>query len=290
MAQYNYWEQLAGLHNGLEFPDVYGTMNAHPTLMPKGPITWLYNYESLLFVDKYAGELRNPATAPGVWIALRGFYFENYFAAVFMKRWIGNYEGGIIHTNLADSVALYGFDYAEQSGLVAPIVKRSSSTPNWAADLTSCQAKYDDLHCEAARQTPNYYIGQVGSTYEFSYAPVDLGLVKWCGTDMFCTGTATRTETMLWARRTNAAPILLDVNNAFASSITATVTIRVVYLDQGSGQWKLDVDGVTRATISRTGSNYWKEVSVNAPPGNLDIELVRVSGTEPIFHMVEVER
>lgn len=291
LGMYNYWELLANLHNGLEFSSVYGTSKAHPTLQPKGPISYLPNREAIEFVNHYVGEMRNPATAPGVWIAFRGYYFEDNWSSVFMKRWVGNYEYGIVQSNLADSAALYGLSYTEQAGLVNPVVERNSASPDWALDLVDCLEKYNVRECEPARQNPTLALGLLGSVYRFTYPVSDLGIVRWCGTNMFCIGgTATRTETMLWARATKNVPILLDVDDAFSASLNDPVTVRVVYLDQGSGSWELIADGVERLHVNKAGSNLWKEIEVTVPAGALDLALDPLGDGNDIFHMVEIKR
>jgi hypothetical protein len=290
IGQYSYWEALANLHMGVEFIGTYGKSNAHNDLQPKGPVSWEPNQEIMVFADKYAGELRNPATAPGVWIAFRGGYFEENFSAVFMKRWIGNYEGGIQQLSVQDSVALYGLDHVEGNGQVNPIIKRSKAV-DWSAEIDLCLQKFSVRECEPAYQAPDLFLGETNGVKQYAYQTSDLGTVRWCGTDMFCVGgTATRTEKMPWARRTNGQPIRLDINGTFAASLTGPVQVRVVYLDQGKGNWSLTADGSNVLTVTKTGTNLWREATVSVPAGALDLALDPLGDGDDIFHLVEVMR
>lgn len=290
MGQYSYWEALANLHIGIEFMGTYGNSNAHSVLQPKGPVSWQPNQETMLFADKYTGELRNPATAPGVWIAFRGGYFEENFSALFMKRWIGNYEGGIQQLRIQDSAALYGLSYTQGGEQVNPVIKRSAA-PDWLNEIVLCLNKFSERECEPVYQFPDLFIGEVDGVKQYAYVPSNLGTIRWCGADMFCEGgTATRIETMPWARRTMGQPIRMDINNAFAASLTGPVQIRVVYLDQGSGRWSLVADGINLLTVTKGGTNTWKEVRVSALAGALDLALNPLGDGDDIFHLVEILR
>src|SRR5690606_13812755 len=132
-------------------------------------------------------------------------------------------------------------DHGQGQGQVNPIIKRDKNKPiNWPADLTLCLKKYSARECEPAYQVPDLYIGEKNGMKEYAYKKSNLGTVRWCDTDMFCSsGTATRTETMPWARRTNGQPMRFDINDAFAASLSGSVTVRIVYLDQGNGKWSL---------------------------------------------------
>ncbi|MCC6456680.1 MAG: hypothetical protein IT328_17125 [Caldilineaceae bacterium] len=290
LGQYSYWEALANLHMGVEFIGTYGTNRSHSALQPKGPVSWIPNQEAMIFADKYAGEQRNPAASPGVWIAFRGGYFEDNFSNVYMKRWIGNYEGGIQQVRVQDSVALYGLSHVEGNGQVNPIVKRSKAV-DWPSEMTLCLKKYTQRECDPAYQPPDLFLGEKNGFKEYAYKTTDLGTVRWCEADMFCVGgTATRTEKMPWARRTNGQPIRLDINDAFAASLTGPVQIRVIYLDQGSGQWSLLADGNSVLTVTKSGTNLWREATVSVPAGALDLALDPLGDGDDIFHLVEVTR
>src|SRR5690606_17311478 len=121
----------------------------------------------------------------------------------------GNYENRIIQTNIADSTVLYGLGYAQGMGHVAPIVVRTSP-PDWRAEYEMCRQKFSERECAPALQPPDNLI-QASGDLRYTYQTSDLGVVQWCGGDLFCNdGNPTRTETMLWARRTNGQPIRLD--------------------------------------------------------------------------------
>jgi hypothetical protein len=87
----------------------------------------------------------------------------------------------------------------------------------------------------------------------------------------------------------------------FAKSKTNACAVRIVYLDRGSGVWNLVYDAAQpkkAKTVKCRNSGAWKELTVDIPDGvfanNLpeksDIALEYVSGTDTIFHMVEVIR
>ncbi len=171
-----------------------------------------------------------------------------------------------------------------------PIIKRDKAI-NWAGEMTLCLQKYTQRECEPAAQAPDLYIGETSGVKQYAYQKSDLGTVRWCEADMFCDGgTATRTETMPWARRTNGQPMRLDINDAFAASLNGTVTVRVVYLDQGSGKWALIADGNSVLTVTKSGSNLWKEAFVTVPAGALDLALDPLGDGDDIFHLLEVMR
>jgi hypothetical protein len=81
------------------------------------------------------------------------------------------------------------------------------------------------------------------------------------------------------------------------------VLVRVVYFDQGTGQWELAYDAVDdpqkRAlTVRKTNSGLWKEISVTIKDGcfshrgphQADLMLVNPDAEDDIFHMIELRR
>jgi hypothetical protein len=81
------------------------------------------------------------------------------------------------------------------------------------------------------------------------------------------------------------------------------VTIRVVYLDEGTGQWalKYDAQGEIQKTayiVTKTNSGRWKEQTVTIDdgyfgdrgPNKADLALVSLDGEDDTFHMIEVTR
>jgi hypothetical protein len=126
---------------------------------------------------------------------------------------------------------------------------------------------------------------------------------------MFCTngGTPTRTEPMLWARRTNAqggSPYMrFDLDNAYAQSLGGNARIRIVYLDQGTGAWELRYDSTadgnkSAIVVRKQNTNTWKEVVVdvndaafaNRQEGATDLSVYNMGDDDDTFHLIEVTR
>jgi hypothetical protein len=81
------------------------------------------------------------------------------------------------------------------------------------------------------------------------------------------------------------------------------VTLRVVYLDQGTGTWSLLYDAVdspnrTAIAVTNTDSGRWKEQIVTLNDGYFgnradnasDLVLAHVAGDDTTFHMIELTR
>jgi hypothetical protein len=81
------------------------------------------------------------------------------------------------------------------------------------------------------------------------------------------------------------------------------VTVRVVYLDEGTGEWALAYDAKdgswkTAQSVQKTGSGQWKEAAVtlndaafaNRGPHKADLALESRDGQDDTFHMIEITR
>lgn len=308
LAQYTYWEVLAALHNGVEFIGIYSKNRYSPSLQPKGPVNYAENWEALSFGERYAGHYRNPAASPGAWIALRGGYPEDNFGGViYPRRTWTNYEYMITQYRPQDSVALYT-NLAEAKDMALPNVKRLTKQP-WTDEVPLCKKTVAAAMCDQISPVPTQYLRFANSYHEYTYGTNDLGKVAYCGTDMFCAnaGSATRTESILWARRTNGAggtpTMRFQVNDSFAQSLGGRAHVRIVYLDQGSGQWELRYDSTSGAdksalVVKKTNTNQWKEVVVNLQDvafsnrqeGGTDLSLYNKGDDDDTFHMIEVVR
>lgn len=310
LAQYNYWEILAALHSGIEFIGIYGNNKFSPDLQPKGAISYQENQEALSFGGTYAGTYREPATAPGAWIALRGGYPEDRFGGkVFARHMWTNYEFLIRQYKPQDSVFLFSQDQPDDVlDKIVPTIIRSNR--GFGRDeIVACEKEFSPRECEYLWQFPDKYIGKSKGSHYFSYQTSDLGQVLICGEAMFCANPAdaTRTEAMMWARRTNGesgSPTMrFDLNDSFALSLGGRAKIRVVYLDQGEGRWELRYDSKSGAeksalVVQKQNSNLWKEVVVeledarftNGQEGKTDISLFNMDDDDDIFHMIEVTR
>jgi len=89
----------------------------------------------------------------------------------------------------------------------------------------------------------------------------------------------------------------------FSKQPNKGVTVRVVYLDKGTGKWSLQYNGKdgnvkTASTVSNTNSGNWKEINVEINDGRFtgkgpkgaDLMLNNESKEDAYFHMVELMR
>jgi|Deesub1362A_J573_1020465.scaffolds.fasta_scaffold04181_2 hypothetical protein len=316
LAQSNYWEILANLNAGIEFIGIYGTNRADPDLAPKGAISLPENQPAFEFAARYAGTYRDPARAPGAWIALRGWYAEyNWGSNPHHDRVWTNYQSLMRQYRPQDSIPLFGVERGATDGRVGgmwhklyPVVHRSTPPP-WDDEAQCRERGFPD--CEYLQRYPEVYLGT--SSYDnkemYVFPLTDLGQVLYCGTQAFCQdpGRATRAEPMIWARQTDGAnghpAMYFDLDDRFAQSLNGQALIRVVYLDRGIGSWQLRYDGpagpqTVALTMQKTDTGLWKEVLVpvedalfaNRGPGGTDLALHSMGDDDDIFHMVEVQR
>lgn len=105
-----------------------------------------------------------------------------------------------------------------------------------------------------------------------------------------------------FARATNVTAgkrtFYLRVDNAFVSSLAATATVKVTYLDEGSGDWQLRWNGGS-ATTSKTASGNWRTATFSIPKSGMNGSLaassdlllsVPTGAEDTTFHMVEILR
>lgn len=95
-----------------------------------------------------------------------------------------------------------------------------------------------------------------------------------------------------------------DVDDRFLSANTDdTVTLKVIYLDQGSGKFSVRYDATsdpdkTAATIAKANSGRWLNKSIliadgeftNKGPRNSDFSLVGEDVEDHVFHMIEIAK
>jgi hypothetical protein len=98
-----------------------------------------------------------------------------------------------------------------------------------------------------------------------------------------------------------------DIDDRFfldrALSGAYPITIRVVYLDTGTGTWSVLYDAVDGSdkpaiTVTNTDTGRWKEQTVTLSDGYFgnraenasDIILAHVAGDDTTFHMIELTR
>lgn len=307
-GQYTYWEVLAMLHAGVEFIGLYGTNAFDPTLQPQGAAGAAYNRAALRFAARYAGHYRQPAAAPGAWVALRGYYPVNRWGdSLYMRHLWTNYEFLMCQLRPQDSQALYGLAYTEKGyDMPNPTVERGVQQP-WPDEVAVAAARFGPDLAAYLQQPPPVYVGLNGKLHQYAYAQTDLGVVAWQGETIFAEPGVTpdRTERMLWARQTLPArggELHFAVHPDFAASLRGKATLRVVYLDRGTDQWSVRYDsptGVrTAGTVTKTNSNRWREVRWTVPDARLqradrtqgDVILSDHGDGADIFHLVEVLR
>jgi hypothetical protein len=309
VGQYTYWEVLAALHSGIEFIGLYGTNRTAPQLQPKGPVGFVENSEALAFGERYAGHLRNPARSPGAWVALRGGYPEERWSNnLHQVRIWTNYEFLLTQYRPQDSVPLFGVANSGNEEDTIPVATRNHAQP-WPDEVTLCANRYAAAECDYLHNQPSILLGQNNGRFQYTYAPSDLGQVASCSSDLFCDNPAsmTRQERMLWARRTDMQSgrnvMRFALNDQFATTLNGRAVVRVVYLDQGNGQWELRYDGADAAeqsaiVIRKQNSNRWKEVLVklndvrfaNRQEGGTDLTLDNMGDDDDTFHLIEVSR
>ncbi len=311
LAQYTYWEILMALHAGVEFLGIYGSNPAAPAAQPGGAMGFVENREVLLFGDRYAGAMRNPASSPGAWVALRGGYPEERFGSnLHQVRIWTNFSNLMRQHRPQDSVALFGLSHTVEQNSpmsITPVVNRSSRHP-LAEDLALCRQLYADSECEFIEQQPDLLLNSSGRL-EYTFRETDLGQVLYCGTDAFCEdrGAATRSEPMFYARRTDSAnghpAMRFDLDDRYALSLGNRAAVRVVYLDRGNDTWALQYDSQgardkQARVVQKTNSNLWKEVVIqlddvrfeNRQEGDTDLALDSLGDGDDIFHLIEVVR
>lgn len=310
LGQYTYWEVLAALHSGVEFIGLYGTNKTSPQLQPKGVISFVENGEALAFGERYAGYLRNPSQSPGAWIALRGGYPEDRWSDnIHQVRVWTNYDFLITQLRPQDSVPLFGAENAgDELRSTVPVVSRTAPQP-WTDEVTICTNRYSAAECEFLYDQPPVLLGQSNGRYQYTFGQSDLGQVLFCAGNIFCNDppAVTRSEAMLWARRTdkqNGHNVMrFDIHDQFASSLNGRATIRIVYLDQGNGKWELRYDGATAVEqsaliLQKQNTNHWKTLILplndvrfaNRQEGGADLTLYNMGDDDDIFHLVEVTR
>ncbi len=310
LTQYTYWEILASLHYGIEFIGIYGNNKFWPDLQPKGAVSYRENQEALEFGEQYAGHYRNPASSPGAWIAFRGSYPEDRFGEkIYARHMWTNYEFLLTQYRPQDSIFLFGVEQPRGGAdMIAPMITRSLQN-HLQDEMAACEKDFTPRECEYLWQQPDEYIGEKDGSHYYKYRTTDLGQVTFCGEKMFCTNPSkiTRTEPMLWARRTNGVAgypsMRFNLNDTFARSLGGSAKVRVVYLDQGHGRWELRYDSVfssekSAIIVQKSNSNHWQEIVIELPDvrfinrqeGGTDLTLYNMGDDDDIFHLIEVMR
>jgi hypothetical protein len=106
----------------------------------------------------------------------------------------------------------------------------------------------------------------------------------------------------IWAIQTHGQPIYLDLDDAFAASLTDEIVIRVSYFDKGSGKFRLMFSNrageLQTYSFQKGNTQLWKEVMAavssyefaNSLEKNADVLLDNDGDDDDVFHMVEIIR
>jgi hypothetical protein len=283
-----YWNALWCLHVGI------GQWNISPNTSKLQPIS--NHVEGFNFFNKYSG-YNDPTKVPGAFIA-----FRDGLDATDTKRF---------------PESVYGKGDISSSGKMSSTTNNKNRINNILNAFKQYGARQDDPANQFEWQVRYYFINGFNDVKWATYVTSD---------NLQGSGNYENFMTMIdplgssqgrwrvgpvgkpyhrYGREFNSqrSGMRLQLNNKFASSLSGSITIRVVWYDQGTGSWKLtyDASGNSNKTafqVSNTGTNNWKEkiVTINdyvfsrRGPNNSDIGLEYVSGANTIFHMVEVMR
>lgn len=264
-----YWTNLWDLHTGMDMHNIVKSDLQNPDF-----------YESFAFFSKYAG-YKDPRDSVGAWVALRdGLDMSD--TERFPEDLYGSRDSG---KNKRRYLAI-----AEQ---FAPYGARQNDPD--ALNKTS----FDALNDVGWRIYPGNY-----QMWLYQKDPNETSQGLW------------RVGSMSqpygrFARRFDEATgknqMYFDVDDRFFSDQPLNgayaVTVRIVYLDEGTGQWALMYDAVgdpqkTAYTVTKTGSGLWKEQIVtiedgyfgNRAPNSSDLVLNSLDGEDDTFHMIEFTR
>lgn len=264
-----YWTNLWDLHAGMDMHNILDEDLENPAFA-----------DSFAFFSRYAG-FKDPRDSTGVWIALRDG-LDVADTERFPEDEYGEEDRGRNRTRykrILQEFAPYG---AQQNDMDA--LNRTS----WDAlnDLgwRIYPGNYEMWLSQRDPNETSQGLWRVGSLSQ-SYGR--------------------------FARRTDATSgkqaMFFDIDDRFFFDKPLNgaypVTVRVVYLDQGSDTWSLKYDAIdnpeqTAITITKTNSGLWRETTVvledayfgNRAPRQSDLMLVDPDAADDTFHMIELTR
>jgi hypothetical protein len=263
-----YWTQLWGLHNGQDMHNQLDTDLANPQYDP-----------AFEFYSKYAG-YKDPRDSTGVWIALHDgldasdtdrFPESQYGAA---RR-----NDKDRYTVIANAYAQYGAEQNDPAGS-GKTSWNALNDVGWAIYTGNFQMWLTQINPDATSQ----------------------GLWRQGPKDQMYGRFARRFD-----HATGKDAMYFNIDDRFFNNQPLNgaypVTLRVVYLDQGTGAWALKYDAVgdsqkTAVTVTKTNTGQWLEKAVtvtdgyfaNRMPNGGDLMLVNPDGEDDTFHMIEVIR
>jgi len=280
-----YWTLLHALHWGVDFLHMRKQHLEQCEPWAVGTFEWF---------NTYAGT-HDPAESPGAWVALRDgldardtkrFPESKYGPLAFVKGgdWTGA-DGAANpqrYLNIAQAFAAYG---AQQGDNSMP----AGMTPS---------LHFKKMNDVAWKSMPGNF-----GMYLYQHDPRGTSQGWWrVGSKAQPYGR--------FARGFNHAKgwdaMYFDLDDGFFNTRPAgghTINLRVVYFDQGTGQWALKYDAVDdpqkiACTVTKTGTGRWREKTLtltdanlgNRCPYNTDFMLLSVDGKDDLFHMIEVTR
>jgi Beta-galactosidase len=263
-----YWTQLWGLHNGQDMHNQLDSDLTNPAYAP-----------AFAFYSTYAG-YKDPRDSTGAWIAL-----HDGLDARDTARFPESQFGTASRTNTARYTAI--------SRAYAPYGARQDDLAGSGA--TSFTA-LNDVGWAVYPGNFQMYLSQINP------AGTSQGLWRVGPQDQPYGRFARRFD---HASGKDRMDFNLDDQFLLGQPLNGAypVRIRVVYLDQGTGQWALTYDAVgnsskTAVVVTKTNTGRWKEQTVtisdgyfgNRGPNQADLSLVNVDGEDDTFHMIELTR
>jgi len=275
-----YWTMLSALHSGLTMWN-----------MAVGAVEWHRDekhWEDLLFINKYAGQTRG-ALATGAFCALR--------------------EG----LDTADTVKFPVETFGGEDKFAERAKKICTSRANRGAKIDDIDGISQGMMVQRKEQTGLNDVGNqvFRGNYERFLTQIDpdntsVGLWR-------VGGKVTKTSSVYgrFARGFEHASGKNTMGFRLTDSFFGggrlagaySVTVRVMYFDDGRGKWALNYDAVgdsnkTAYIVSNTDTDEWKEKLVTLTDANFgksgwmgsDLSLVNLDAEDDIFHMVEITR
>jgi len=264
-----YWTNLWDLHTGMDMHNILAADLQNPAF-----------YDGFAFYSKYAG-YKDPRDSIGVWIALRDGLdmadTQRIPESIYGPEKRG--KNSERYLTIAHAFAPYGAQQNDMDAL---------NKTSWAA-----------LNDVGWRIYPGNYQMWL---YQKDPNETSQGLWRVGPQDQAYGRFARRFD---HAHGKDRMAFDIDARFFFDGPLNGAypVTIRVVYLDQGSGQWALTYDAVgnpdkTAVVVTKTNTGRWKEQTVtisdgyfgNRGPNQTDLSLLNLDSDDDIFHMIELTR
>lgn len=264
-----YWTNLWGLHTGMDIHNILDADLQNPAF-----------YDGFAFYSKYAG-YKDPRDSVGVWVALRDGLdmadTERFPENVYGREKRGQNKDRYLA--IVNAFAPYGVQQNDVDAL---------NQTSWKA-----------LNDVGWRIYPGNYQMWL---YQKDPNETSQGLWRVGPQDQPYGRFARRFD---HASGKDRMSFDIDDRFFFGQPLNGAypVTIRVVYFDQGTGQWALTYDAVgqpdkTAVVVTKTNTGRWKEQTItigdgyfgNRGPSQSDLSLLNLDGQDDTFHMIEISR